>query len=62
MHPGAGCSSGTLANALLHHYPELKNIARAGIVHRLDKDTSGVILVARNDKFRNYFVVQKTVK
>ena len=56
MHPGAGCSSGTLANALLHHYPELKNIARAGIVHRLDKDTSGVILVARNDKFRNYFV------
>ena len=56
MHPGAGCSSGTLANALLHRYAELKNIARAGIVHRLDKDTSGLILVARNDKFRKYFV------
>ena len=35
---------------------ELKKIPRAGIVHRLDKDTSGVLLVARTEKFRNYFV------
>ena len=56
MHPGAGCNSGTLANGLLYRYPELENISRSGIVHRLDKDTSGVILVARTEKFRNYFV------
>ena len=56
MHPGAGCDQGTLANGLLFRYPELKNIPRAGIVHRLDKDTSGIILVAKTEKFRNYFV------
>ena len=56
MHPGAGCFNGTLANGLLYRYPELKKIARAGIVHRLDKDTSGILLVARTEKFRNYFV------
>ena len=56
MHPGAGCKKGTLANGLLYRYPELENIPRSGIVHRLDKDTSGVILVARTEKFRNYFV------
>ena len=56
MHPGAGCNQGTLANGLLYYYPELKNLPRAGIVHRLDKDTSGILLVARSEKFRNYFV------
>ena len=56
MHPGAGCDQGTLANGLLFRYPELKNIPRAGIVHRLDKDTSGIVLVAKTEKFRNYFV------
>ena len=56
MHPGAGSNNGTLANGLLYKYPELENIPRAGIVHRLDKDTSGVLLVARTEKFRNYFV------
>tara|TARA_B100000945_G_scaffold142098_1_gene113800 strand:- start:12 stop:908 length:897 start_codon:yes stop_codon:yes gene_type:complete len=56
MHPGAGSSNGTLANGLLYKYPELENIPRAGIVHRLDKDTSGLLLVARTEKFRNYFV------
>tara|TARA_Y100000992_G_scaffold301089_1_gene271152 strand:+ start:5220 stop:6155 length:936 start_codon:yes stop_codon:yes gene_type:complete len=56
MHPGAGCNKGTFANGLLFHYPELKTIPRAGIVHRLDKDTSGILLVARTEKFRNYFV------
>ena len=56
MHPGAGCNQGTLANGLLFFYPELKTIPRAGIVHRLDKDTSGILLVAKTEKFRNYFV------
>jgi len=56
MHPGAGCNQGTLANGLLFYYPELKNLPRAGIVHRLDKDTSGILLVAKTERFRNYFV------
>ena len=58
MHPGAGCYSGTLANGLIYKYPELTNLPRSGIVHRLDKDTSGVVLVAKNEKFRNYFIQQ----
>ncbi|MDR1012394.1 MAG: 23S rRNA pseudouridine(1911/1915/1917) synthase RluD [Coxiellaceae bacterium] len=48
MHPGAGNINNTLLNALLYHYPELAIIPRAGIIHRLDKDTSGIIVVARN--------------
>ena len=56
MHPGSGCYDGTLANGLINKYPDLENIARCGIVHRLDKDTSGVLLIARNEKFRNYFI------
>jgi len=52
VHPGAGNERGTLVSALLAHYPEIEQIPiaakRRGIVHRLDKDTSGVILVARN--------------
>lgn len=56
MHPGSGCFDGTLANALLFKYPELQNLPRSGIVHRLDKDTSGVVVIARNDEFRNYFI------
>ena len=47
VHPGAGNSAGTLLNALLHHAPELAEVPRAGIVHRLDKDTSGLLVVAR---------------
>jgi 23S rRNA pseudouridine1911/1915/1917 synthase len=47
MHPGSGCYDGTLANGLINKYPGLENIPRCGIVHRLDKDTSGVLLVAR---------------
>jgi 23S rRNA pseudouridine1911/1915/1917 synthase len=47
VHPGAGNWEGTLLNALLHHAPELEHIPRAGIVHRLDKDTSGLMVVAR---------------
>src|SRR5688572_5779522 len=53
VHPAAGSVSGTLVNALLHHCPELKEIGaegRPGIVHRLDKDTSGVMVVAKNHR------------
>jgi len=47
VHPGAGNTRGTLMNGLLHHAPVLEEIPRAGIVHRLDKDTSGLLLVAK---------------
>ncbi|GAB2625154.1 23S rRNA pseudouridine(1911/1915/1917) synthase RluD [Novilysobacter erysipheiresistens] len=47
VHPGAGNPTGTLVNALLHRDPGLNALPRAGIVHRLDKDTSGVMVVAR---------------
>ncbi|OVZ60846.1 RNA pseudouridine synthase [Pigmentiphaga sp. NML080357] len=47
VHPGAGNWQGTLLNGLLHRYPELAQVPRAGIVHRLDKDTSGLMVVAR---------------
>ena len=47
VHPGSGNWSGTLMNALLHHSPQLAAVPRAGIVHRLDKDTSGLLVVAK---------------
>jgi 23S rRNA pseudouridine1911/1915/1917 synthase len=47
VHPGAGSPDGTLLNALLHHDSQLAGIPRAGIVHRLDKDTTGLLVVAR---------------
>ncbi|MGC3981960.1 MAG: 23S rRNA pseudouridine(1911/1915/1917) synthase RluD [Steroidobacteraceae bacterium] len=47
VHPGAGNPDGTLQNALLHHDPKLAVLPRSGIVHRIDKDTSGVLVVAR---------------
>ncbi len=47
VHPGAGNPAGTLANGLLHHHPDLAAVPRAGIVHRLDKDTSGLMVVAK---------------
>ena len=53
VHPSAGTVTGTLVNALLHHCPNLKEIGaegRPGIVHRLDKDTSGVMVVAKNHR------------
>lgn len=46
VHPGAGISSGTLQNALLHRFPQTNTVPRAGLVHRLDKDTSGLLVVA----------------
>ncbi|MCX2983198.1 23S rRNA pseudouridine(1911/1915/1917) synthase RluD [Halieaceae bacterium IMCC14734] len=48
VHPAVGHRSGTLVNALLSYYPELVNLPRAGVVHRLDKDTSGLMVVARS--------------
>jgi 23S rRNA pseudouridine1911/1915/1917 synthase len=48
VHPGSGNWSGTLLNALLRHAPALAGVPRAGIVHRLDKNTSGVLVVAKN--------------
>jgi len=48
VHPAAGNRDGTLQNALLYRYPELASLPRAGIVHRLDKDTSGLMVVARS--------------
>ncbi|MDV3239093.1 MAG: 23S rRNA pseudouridine(1911/1915/1917) synthase RluD [Gammaproteobacteria bacterium] len=48
VHPAAGNRDGTLQNALLYHDPALATVPRAGIVHRLDKDTSGLLVVARN--------------
>lgn len=47
VHPGAGNRTGTLLNALLHHVPAVASLPRAGIVHRLDKDTSGLMVVAK---------------
>ncbi|WP_459617895.1 RluA family pseudouridine synthase [Bordetella sp. 2513F-2] len=57
-HPGAGNWHGTLLNGLLHRYPELMRVARAGIVHRLDKDTSGLMVVARNELAQTHLVRQ----
>ena len=57
-HPGAGNWSGTLANALLHYEPKLATLDRAGIVHRLDKNTSGLMVVAKNEKSQKYLVEQ----
>lgn len=47
VHPAAGNRSGTLLNGLLHRYPQLEELPRAGIVHRLDKDTTGLMVVAK---------------
>ncbi len=47
VHPGAGNSSGTLLNALLHYLPQNQALARAGIIHRLDQNTSGLLIIAK---------------
>lgn len=58
VHPAAGNASGTLLNALLHHCPELVDVPRAGIVHRLDKDTTGLMVVAKTLPARDDLVAQ----
>ena len=65
VHPAAGNWSGTLLNALLHHLPQLSDVPRAGIVHRLDKDTSGLLVVAKTLEAQTSLVRQlqaRTVK
>lgn len=47
VHPGAGNADSTLLNAILHHAPQLKDLPRAGIIHRLDKNTSGLLVIAK---------------
>ncbi len=58
VHPGAGNARGTLINGLLHRFPELAALPRAGIVHRLDKDTSGLLVVARSDAAHGHLLRQ----
>jgi len=58
VHPGAGNPTGTLVNALLHFDPALASVPRAGVVHRLDKDTSGVMVVARSVQAQTALVAQ----
>ena len=65
VHPGSGNWQGTLLNALLYHAPQLAAIPRAGIVHRLDKDTSGLLVVAKTLRAQTELVRQiqaRTVK
>ncbi|MFB9886811.1 23S rRNA pseudouridine(1911/1915/1917) synthase RluD [Balneatrix alpica] len=58
VHPAAGHADGTLLNALLHHAPELAVVPRAGIVHRLDKDTTGLMVVAKTLQAQTDLVAQ----
>jgi 23S rRNA pseudouridine1911/1915/1917 synthase len=58
VHPASGHWDGTLANALLHHCPQLAGVARAGIVHRLDKDTTGLLVVAKTPTVQTDLVRQ----
>ncbi|MGC1055098.1 23S rRNA pseudouridine(1911/1915/1917) synthase RluD [Pantoea agglomerans] len=56
VHPGAGNPDGTVLNALLHHYPAIMDVPRAGIVHRLDKDTTGLMVVAKTVPAQTHLV------
>lgn len=61
MHPAIGHPSGTLANAVVYHWPDVLEIGgerRPGMVHRLDKETSGIVLVAKNDFALNHLIAQ----
>lgn len=58
MHPGAGNPDQTMLNALLAHAPALQALARAGIVHRLDKETSGLVAVAKTERARQNLIAQ----
>lgn len=56
VHPGAGNPDGTVLNALLHYYPDIARVPRAGIVHRLDKDTTGLMVVAKTINAQTHLV------
>lgn len=65
VHPGAGNHDNTLLNALLHHAPALAKLPRAGILHRIDKDTSGLLVIAKNEealKNLSHQLKQKTMQ
>ena len=65
VHPAAGHSTGTLVHAVLSHVPDLEGVGgehRPGIVHRLDKDTSGIILIAKNDRTHRFLQDQFRVR
>lgn len=56
VHPGAGVKNGTVMNAMLHHFPQTAVLARAGIVHRLDKDTSGLMVIALSQTAQHHLI------
>lgn len=56
VHPGAGIKNGTVMNAMLYHFPQTKGLARAGIVHRLDKDTSGLMVIALSQTAQHHLI------
>jgi len=58
VHPAAGHADGTLLNALLHHFPDIAQVPRAGIVHRLDRDTTGLMVVAKTIPAQTDLVAQ----
>ncbi len=58
VHPAVGNRSGTLLNALLHHQPSLENLPRCGIVHRIDKDTTGLLVIAKTLQAHHHLVRQ----
>ena len=58
VHPGAGNWQGTLVNALLYHYPNSRLLPRAGLVHRIDKDTSGLMVVAKDSQSQLHLINQ----
>lgn len=58
VHPGAGNVDGTLANGLLYYAPELEKVPRAGVIHRLDKETSGLLVIARTLEAQTHLVNQ----
>lgn len=58
VHPGAGNPDSTLLNALLSHAPQLRSLPRAGIVHRLDKNTSGLMVIAKTERARLHLIDQ----
>ena len=58
VHPAAGNWSGTMLNAILNYFPNNKTLPRAGIVHRLDKDTSGLLVIAKNETSQNNLIKQ----
>jgi 23S rRNA pseudouridine1911/1915/1917 synthase len=60
VHPGAGNPDNTIVNALLHHDNDLEKLPRAGIIHRLDKDTSGLLIVAKN--LESYYALIKQMQ